>query len=451
MAACSAPPELGDRDPTLPLFPDHEPARHRVPLLEIMDASGLPLRNRGKGAPLEARVVVRGGLLMVRPEDRGREYVRVAVSVGELLDGLYPTKRRPSQHWPQIEAALRRARDFTITDADGGRWFPMALRRLPPDGPSGYPDLRDLVLIDLAPPPGMAGSGSPIDLPALDRMGVKSGPQWRAYIAARTLVWVPGKTRRPVPRAPGQFTWSGGPDDYPVLTLDDLRLLAFGDDGKHRDARGAGGALGGPAGRGCGARTDRPADRHTRLPAAARGGRRGPAPHGRNRGVAGAPWEASAQPGSLSAQPGKIGALIPLVSTKVALPQPEYEVCRGGSWRPRLAPGATPPTGPRRPRRAPWRPCREAGAWRPWERSAAPTWYHGAPPDPCRRRLGAPGGRILAPGELIAPRPGAAARRRTPKIAQNGPWNGPAAESGHRAWPPCITTHGYAPGGCSRW
>ena len=93
----------------LPLFPELEPTPHRVPLLEIVDATGVPLRNRGKGAPLEARLLVRGGLLMIRPNDRGRETVRIAVTVGELLDGLYPPrngKRRITQHWPKIEAAL---------------------------------------------------------------------------------------------------------------------------------------------------------------------------------------------------------------------------------------------------------------------------------------------------------------------------------------------------------
>ena len=216
----------------LPLFPELNAAAHRVPLLEVVDASGVPVRSRGRGAPIEARLIVRGGLLMIRPEDRGKLTVRIAVTVGELLDGLYPGKRRLSQHWPTIEAALRKARDFTITDATGGRWFPMALRRLP--AAAGTPALDDVVVVDLAPPPGSI-NGSPIALPALDYMGVSSGPKWRAYISARSLVWTPGTTRRPVPRLRGRWGWSADPTDYPVLTLDDMRRLAFGDrDAKHR-------------------------------------------------------------------------------------------------------------------------------------------------------------------------------------------------------------------------
>ena len=227
----------------LPLFPELEPTRPRVSLLEIVDATGVPLRSPGHGAPIEARLIVRGGLLMIRPEDRGCITVRIAVKVCELLDGLYPRptrpdgsvpKRRTAQHWPKIKAALRVTRDFTVPDATGGRWFPMALRRLPAEHPNGTPALDDLVVIDLAPPPG-AATGATVDLPALDLMGVSSGPEWYAYIAARSLVWIPGKTRRPVPKGGGQWGWSADPNDYPVLTLADKRRFSYGaNDKKHR-------------------------------------------------------------------------------------------------------------------------------------------------------------------------------------------------------------------------
>ena len=226
------------RTADLTLFPHLEPDRPRVPLLEVVDAAGVPVRSRGRGAPIEARLLVRGGLLMIRPEDRRRAVVRIAVTVGELLDGLYPTagrqrdRRRIAENWPKIEAALHKARDFTVPDATGGRWFPMALRRLPtPEGV--MPAADDVVVLDLAPPPG-ASTGPSVDLPALDDMGATSGPKWRAYIAGRSLIWLPGKTRRPVPNE-DWYGWSADPNDYPVLTLADLRRLAFGDmDAKHR-------------------------------------------------------------------------------------------------------------------------------------------------------------------------------------------------------------------------
>ena len=35
------------------LFPKLAPTDHRVPLLEIVEATGVPLRSRGRGAPIE--------------------------------------------------------------------------------------------------------------------------------------------------------------------------------------------------------------------------------------------------------------------------------------------------------------------------------------------------------------------------------------------------------------
>ena len=230
------------RSVELSLFPELEPDRPRVPLLEIVDRTGLPIRSKGRGAPLEARLLVRGGLLMIRRQDRRLQTIRIAVKVRELLDGLWPPRlnkrgnvaRDAAKNWPKLLDALYRARDWTVPDAAGGRWFPMALRRLPA-GAQGMPSLDDLVVLDLAPVPG-AVSGADVNLPWLDRMGVSSGPKWRAYIAARSLIWLPGTTRRPVPHTRGKrYGWSHNPDDYPVLTLHDLRRLAFGDrDDKHR-------------------------------------------------------------------------------------------------------------------------------------------------------------------------------------------------------------------------
>ena len=78
------------RSAELSLFPDLEPAQHRVPLLEIMDHAGLPIRSEGRGAPIDARLIVRCGLLMIRPENRHLHTVRIAVTIRELLDGLWP-------------------------------------------------------------------------------------------------------------------------------------------------------------------------------------------------------------------------------------------------------------------------------------------------------------------------------------------------------------------------
>lgn len=234
---------IDDRDPkVLPLFPElPTPTRHRVPLLEIAEHA-TPLRSRGQGAPLQARLLVRAGLLMMQPQDRGLPTVRISVAVGELLDALWPpTERRTASggtrydrhdaaRWPKLLDALHRARDLTVpvsTPTGPARWFPIALRQLPDGYVSGGMPPRDaLVILDLAPPPS-ATSGPTVDLPWLDRMGVTSGPRWCAYIAARSLIWQPGRTRRIVPGT-RRWAWSRRADNYPVLTLADLRRLAFG-------------------------------------------------------------------------------------------------------------------------------------------------------------------------------------------------------------------------------
>ena len=239
------------REANLLLFPEREPHRYEVPLLDIAERAGLPFRSKGHGAPIESRLVVRGGLLSLRPEDRGRLVVRIAVTVGELLDALWPPsagrgRPRDSTNWPRLLRALYRARDFHVPDATGGRWFPLAVRRLP-DGvahpwaetaetPGRRPGRDELIVLDLAPVPG-AETGGSVDLPFLDRMGVSSGPRWFAYLAGRSLIWLPGKTRRPAPG--GRYGWSRNPADYPVLTLADLRRFAFGAADKGDRARAA--------------------------------------------------------------------------------------------------------------------------------------------------------------------------------------------------------------------
>ena len=195
------------READLLLFPEREPQRHHVPLLDIAERTGLPFRSRGKGASVESRLVVRGGLLNLRPEDRKLPVVRIAVTVGELLDALWPpsAKRgrpRDADNWPKLLDALYRARDFHVPDAKGGRWFPLALRRLPPE--TGTRPARDaLIVLDLAPVPG-SETGSSVDLPWLDRMGVTNGPRWFAYLAGRSAGMAPWRDTTPGARHEGQ-------------------------------------------------------------------------------------------------------------------------------------------------------------------------------------------------------------------------------------------------------
>ena len=111
--------------PELPLWPDVAPAK-RVPLLDLVDAAGLPVMTEGRGAPLPLRLFVRA-LASVRLEHRRLVAVRIAPTLRELCDGLFPNGWRKGKDWPRLRDALLHARDYAIPRRTG-LWFPVALR-----------------------------------------------------------------------------------------------------------------------------------------------------------------------------------------------------------------------------------------------------------------------------------------------------------------------------------
>ena len=210
---------------TLALWPDM-PTPKRVPLLDLVDIAGVPVMLRGRGAPIEQRLFVRT-LATVRPEDRKRLTVRIALTLRELRNGLFPNGWNRTLQWPHLRHALTTARNYGVHDGRGV-WFPLALRYMPDD-----PGLDDLIVMDVAFPKGSA-TGPEVRLPEMDALSVTSGPRWRAYIAGHSLSWKPGQTRVRNPSS-GRFGWSQDASRYPVATLADLRRLAFGaGDRKHR-------------------------------------------------------------------------------------------------------------------------------------------------------------------------------------------------------------------------
>ena len=213
----------------LPLLPELS-HRNRVAILDVVDAAGVPIMAKGRGAPLALRFGIRS-LLTVKPNDRHHNSVRVALTLGELGAGLYAGRWR-NQHWPKLRNVLLEARNYGML-INGGRslWFPWAVRQLPAEH---TPSVDDLVIIDLAFPPGSA-EGPLIDLAALDQLGVESAPRYRAYLSVHSLNWQKGLTRVPVDKTRGQWRWAMDANKYPVLLLNERRRLAFGEgDRKHR-------------------------------------------------------------------------------------------------------------------------------------------------------------------------------------------------------------------------
>ena len=215
----------------LPLLP--RPEGPRVPILELSDWRGVPTMARGRGAPLDLRLAV--GACVLTPHVARSARGRLAVTVRELRDFLFPHGWKRWRDWPRIRDALFRARDYVIPGPfllEGrrvGNWLPFALRGEPGDDAG----LDDLVLIDVELPPG-SGHGPVIDRRELARLGVDSAPRFRAYIAAHSVAWRPGVTRRRHPRNRSIHLWSSDPGNYPVLTAEDRDRLAFGNVDRRR-------------------------------------------------------------------------------------------------------------------------------------------------------------------------------------------------------------------------
>ena len=218
----------------LPLLPASEGPR--VPLLDLVDERDGPIMVQGRGAPLDLRLFV--GACIMTPATARASRCRLVTTVRELRDFLYPNGWQRGRDWPRIREALLKAQDYMIPGrfdwhghtVDG--WLPFGLV----GGIGEGAGLDDSVLIDVDLPPG-AASGPPIDRAGLAALGVDSAPRFRAYIAAHSVSWIPGRTQRPHPRDRSLWLWSSDPAHYPVLTAEDRRRLAFGEGDKRNRTR----------------------------------------------------------------------------------------------------------------------------------------------------------------------------------------------------------------------
>ncbi len=209
----------------LPLLP--APEGPRVPVLELSDSRGVPTMARGRGAPLDLRLAIASCIMT--PIALRKTEGRIVTTVRELRDFLYPNGWQRGRDWPRIREALYRAPSysfpgpFRIPEGLAKRWVPFGLQVEPGENA----ELDDLVVIKVDFPPD-SGAGPVINGPDLFQLGVVSGPKFRAYIAAHSVAWRPGITRRRHPRNRSVHLWSANPAHYPVLTAADRDRLAFG-------------------------------------------------------------------------------------------------------------------------------------------------------------------------------------------------------------------------------
>ena len=224
-------------DGQLPLLP--APEGPRVRLLELVDRYGVPTMAQGRGAPLELAVYI--GACILTPHRVRVSRGRLVTTVRELRDFLFgptwrpgPTGNRPGD-WERVRAAALNASDLWLPLENGDLWRAVAVRKIPPaDYRPEYLDRQ--VIFDVELPDG-AAHGPVIDRLELARLRLVSGPKFRAYIAAHSVAWRPGVTRRRHPRNRSVHLWSSDPAHYPVLTAEARRRLAFGSEDKKNRTR----------------------------------------------------------------------------------------------------------------------------------------------------------------------------------------------------------------------
>ena len=221
----------------LPLLP--APEGPRVPLLDLVDRYGVPTMAQGRGAPLELAVYI--GACILIPHCVRASRGRLVATVRELRDFLFGPTWRPGPtgnrtgDWERVRAAALSASDLWLPLENGDLWRAVAVRKIPPaDYRPEY--LNRQVIFDVELPDG-AAHGPVIDRLALARLRLASGPRFRAYIAAHSVAWRPGVTRRRHPRNPTIHLWSSDPAHYPVLIAVDRRRLAFGSRDKKNRTR----------------------------------------------------------------------------------------------------------------------------------------------------------------------------------------------------------------------
>ncbi len=201
-----------------------------VPLLDIVDANGAPIKTLNGAVPLEQRLFTRM-FSSVAVGDRKHYVLRMAVTLRQLRDGMFPHGWHRSNQWPRLRRALTNLNQYAFP-LGGNLWFAMALRSMPEE-----PRMEDTIVIDISFPKG-AITGPIIDLGHLDNLAMRSAADFRAYIGAHSLLWVPGRTRVPVPRSRGHYGWTKEEGAYPILTREHRRKIAYGlGDKKHRTRR----------------------------------------------------------------------------------------------------------------------------------------------------------------------------------------------------------------------
>ena len=157
----------------------------KLPALDFLHAGGLEAFQRGRGAPWPLRIAYET-LIDVPAAARNGGIARLEYPLrgdgdATLQAMLYPAGRlKLSRDWPRFLAALEVVDRFSVP-ADGGMsaWLPIRVRSVPVR-------TGGVLRLDVSLPPG-SDKGPRILRRVLRRLGARSYPQWRAWLALAYL------------------------------------------------------------------------------------------------------------------------------------------------------------------------------------------------------------------------------------------------------------------------
>ena len=174
-----------DGDGWLPGFDPGPGPLAKLPALDFLHAGGLEAFQRGRGAPWPLRIAYET-LIDVPAAARNGGIARLEYPLrgdgdATLQAMLYPEGRlNLSRDWRRFLAALEVVDRFSVP-ADGGMsaWLPIRVRSVPVR-------TGGVLRLDVSLPPG-SDKGPRILRRVLRRLGARSYPQWRAWLALAYL------------------------------------------------------------------------------------------------------------------------------------------------------------------------------------------------------------------------------------------------------------------------
>ncbi len=225
------PAVLPDPEPQL-VLPTMQAAADRsrigpAPWLTLFDRMGGNSMERGRGAPLRLRAMIEV-LAAAPPAARRGRLVQVPMTVRELRDAFWPDGWQRGKQLPRLIHALQEINGLGFLTAPNGRtqWAPVLWRQIP----TMTACLDDLAIAEVRlPVVAGAGDGARFDRPTLRRLGLRSAPEYRAYLGLIAL-WDAHLVRGSKPWTPA----NGVPVPWPALDPADRRRLIFGPDAPNR-------------------------------------------------------------------------------------------------------------------------------------------------------------------------------------------------------------------------